>query len=335
MLHVVDNTSSLTITLKAMRFHAHHGVMEQETLIGGEFEVNLKLQIDAAQAHDALYADQLSSTINYATAYELVKQEMAKPSQLLEHVAARIAHSLIRSFRLLREVEVEVSKLVPPIPGFDAQGVSVSYKQRREMVVWDFDGTIADTSRGIVCTMTRTFELCGFSVPTPEAICRTIGLPLTTSIAQLAGLAEGSDEVERAVATYKEIFDQIGRLGVELFDGVALEMRRQHERGQFVCIATSRGHDSVDDMCQTLGIRSYIDHIVACEDVSTHKPDPTPVLVLYDKTNVLPEDTTVIGDTTFDIEMGRNAKAAHCIGVAWGNHEVEQLLKAGADRVVF
>ncbi len=335
MSHVIENTSSLHISLNGLRFLAYHGVMEQERLIGGEFEISLQLQLDAAQAHNALYRDELEATINYATVYEVVKQQMDQPSQLLEHVAARIAKALIHTFRLLREVEVRLTKCVPPITGFDGQGVSITYTQRREMVVWDFDGTIANTSQGIVRTMTRTFEQCGYPVPTPAEICATIGLPLSTSIAQLAHLAEGSKEVEQATATYKEIFDQIGRLGVELFKGVADEMRREHERGQFVCIATSRGHDSVDDMCHTLGIRPYIDHIVACEDVNTHKPDPTPVLTLYDRTNVLPQDTTVIGDTTFDIEMGRNAHAGCCIGVAWGNHDVEKLKRAGADKIAY
>lgn len=323
-----------TITLNNMRFHAHHGVLPQERETGADFRLSLTLNIDAADAHGALCHDQLESTINYAEVFALAKEEMAQPSALLEHVVHRLARRLIRSYKVLREVTVALTKCVPPITGYDAQGVTVTHTLRRTLVAWDFDGTIADTSEGIVHTMTATFERMGWPMPSRTAICATIGLPLIKSIEQL--LPEGTDavQVEKGVALYKELFEMVGTLNITRFDGVKEEMQRQSERGNFVAIATSRGHQSVKELCGTLGLLPYIDHIVACEDVATHKPDPTPVLRLCEMTNVLPVDTTVIGDTTYDIEMGLNAGAAHLLGVAWGNHSPEQLKKAGATAIV-
>lgn len=325
---------TLQISLPEMRFYAYHGVLPQERQVGGDYCLSLLLYIDASDAHQALYHDDLSGTINYAEVYDLVRAEMQHPSQLLEAVAARVAKTLISRFRLLRQVDVKLTKCMPPIEGFDGQGVSIQCSQRREMVVWDFDGTIADTAKSIVATMTATFQKMCFAVPTQSAICATIGLPLLDSIAQLAQLPLDSDEVRRATDVYRELFEQVGTVNITLFKGVADEMLRQQEAGMFVTIATSRGHQSVDELCQRLGIRQYIDHIVACEDVPSHKPNPTPVLHLCKVMNVLPADTTVIGDTTYDIEMGRNAQVAHCIGVSWGNHTPQQLLDAGADKVV-
>lgn len=325
---------TLQITLPQLRFHANHGVLPQEREVGGDFIVSLCLYIDQVDAHQALFHDQLSATINYAEVYDLVRSEMQQPSQLLEHVVARIARRLIHTYAILRQVDVSLTKCAPPIAGFDGQGVSVSYTQRREMTVWDFDGTIADTSGGILRTMHATFDAMHFAQPTDAAICATIGLPLLTSIAQLASLPIDDARVQRAVDTYHVLFEQVGVTGITLFEGVADEMQRQHDEGQFVTIATSRGHQSVDELCQRLGIRQYIDHIVACEDVATHKPDPTPVIRLCELTHVLPADTTVIGDTTYDIEMGRNAHVGNCWGVSWGNHTTEQLLQAGADKVI-
>lgn len=324
----------LTITLNDLRFYAHHGVLPQEREVGAEFVLNLCLYIDEHDAQGALFADQLNHTINYAEAYDIASHEMQKPSALLEHVCTRIAQALIRKFSMLRKVDVSLTKCMPPINGYTGQGVTVRYSLKRELVAWDFDGTIADTSAGIVRTMTATFNEMGWTVPSTQAICRTIGLPLVQSIAQLAHIDAASEANLQAVNTYRRLFEKVGNKNVTLFPGIKEEMERQHRSGRFVAIATSRGHESVDALCRTLGIRHCIDYIVACEDVSTHKPHPAPIHLLCKQANVHPTDVTVIGDTTFDILMGRNAQAGHCIGVAWGNHSSQELLDAGADYVV-
>ena len=132
--------------------------------------LSLVLHIDGRNAHHALCHDELGGTINYAEVYDIVGREMKQPSQLIERVAARVARCLLRHFFTLRQVDVEVTKCVPPIPGFDGEGVTARYSLRRQLVAWDFDGTIADTSRGIVQTMTETFRRMGWAVPSDEAI---------------------------------------------------------------------------------------------------------------------------------------------------------------------
>lgn len=97
--------------------------------------------------------------------------------------------------------------------------MAARYSLRRQLVAWDFDGTIADTSQGIVQTMTETFRRMGWAVPSDEAICSTIGLPLQASVAQLAALPCGNDEVQRATALYRVLFEQVGTAGVTLFQG--------------------------------------------------------------------------------------------------------------------
>ena len=322
----------MTITLPTLRFYAYHGVLPQERKVGGDYELTLHLQIDNDDAYEALCYDELEGTVNYAEAYELVKQEMEKPSQLLEHVVARVARALIRGFSKVREVQVDLTKCAPPIHGFSGRGASVSYSLRRKLFAWDFDGTIGDTHQGIVRTMSETFRQKGFPVPSAEAICRTIGLPLATSIEQLSG-RQGTI-IDKAVTLYRQLFEKIGCDGVTIFPSVAEEMRREHELGYFVGIATSRGHVSVEELCNQLGILPYIDFIVACEDVAAHKPNPDPVLRLNELTHTLPIDTTIVGDTTYDIEMGVNAGATHLIGVSWGNHTPQMLRDAGATQIV-
>ena len=109
------------ITLQAMKFYAYHGVLEQERRVGNTFVVDLTLM---APLEKAVQSDQLEDTINYAEVYELTKQEMNIPSQLLEHVAGRICRALRHHFPQIEQIEIRVSKLNPPFRG-DVHSASV------------------------------------------------------------------------------------------------------------------------------------------------------------------------------------------------------------------
>lgn len=105
---------SSTIELCDLTFHAYHGVLSEERLLGNTFTVDLTLEADISQA---VATDELSGTINYAEAYEVVKHEMDTPSQLLEHVCGRIGKALLHRFPTLKRAKVRVAKHNPPIKG--------------------------------------------------------------------------------------------------------------------------------------------------------------------------------------------------------------------------
>jgi dihydroneopterin aldolase len=102
-----------TITLESMKFHAYHGVMEQERIIGGTYLVDISYIIDTK----AVETDDIADTVNYAEVFDIVKQEMSKPSKLIEHVAGRILESVKKNFAEMLGITVKVSKLYPPING--------------------------------------------------------------------------------------------------------------------------------------------------------------------------------------------------------------------------
>ena len=112
---------SSKIFLKNIRFHAYHGVLEQENMVGNDYLVNLSLEYDFSRA---MQTDELSGTINYAEVYELLKREMAKPSKLLEHVAGRIGDSLFAVYPSIKEIQLSVTKINPPM-GADSDGAGV------------------------------------------------------------------------------------------------------------------------------------------------------------------------------------------------------------------
>lgn len=102
------------ILLEDIVFFARHGVLEQETVTGNSFVVNIKIETDLSEAAKS---DNISDTVNYAEVYEVIKKEMDIPSQLLEHVAGRIIRSLRNRFPELGTIELKLSKKAPPITG--------------------------------------------------------------------------------------------------------------------------------------------------------------------------------------------------------------------------
>ena len=116
------------IILSGLRFHAYHGVMAQERQTGGDFLVDLQVMCDLEKA---VHSDDLSDTLNYGTLYDLVHQEMMQPSQLLEHVAGRIAQRVFDGFPQVENVVITVTKVNPPM-GADLKGASVTLFFGRE-----------------------------------------------------------------------------------------------------------------------------------------------------------------------------------------------------------
>ncbi len=111
------------IFLKDIRFFAYHGVAPQETMIGNEFRVSLRLKVDLAHAAET---DEVADTVSYADVYEAMKAEMEIPSKLLEHVCGRIVKRLFREFPTIEEVEIKLSKRNPPMSAdIDCAGVEM------------------------------------------------------------------------------------------------------------------------------------------------------------------------------------------------------------------
>ena len=112
------------IFLENVRLHARHGVMNQERLTGGDFVVSLRVEFSIEKS---MCTDAVEDTISYADLYELVRKEMAQPSQLLEHVAYRICRQIIQQFPEVNSVELKLIKKNPPM-GADCDGAGVDLK---------------------------------------------------------------------------------------------------------------------------------------------------------------------------------------------------------------
>ena len=112
---------SSRIYLKNVRFHAYHGVLQQERIVGNDYVVNLVVDYDFTSAMET---DELFATINYAELYEIIKEEMAISSKLLEHVVGRIGKRLFSEYSAIRQIQLAITKENPPF-GADCDGAGV------------------------------------------------------------------------------------------------------------------------------------------------------------------------------------------------------------------
>lgn len=112
------------ISINGMRFYAHHGCFEQERVIGTYFCVDLSLEVDTSMAE---VTDNIDDTVSYLDVYQVVKEQMMVPSNLLEHVARRVGEAVKGKFPSIESVNVKVSKMNPPLGGqMDSVSVSVA-----------------------------------------------------------------------------------------------------------------------------------------------------------------------------------------------------------------
>lgn len=101
-----------TIILERVKFYARHGVDPQERLTGANFYVTLEADADFTEA---MRTDAVEDTVSYAMLYDSVKDEMERPSQLLEHVAGRIVRRIFNDFPRVTRIRLRLTKENPPM----------------------------------------------------------------------------------------------------------------------------------------------------------------------------------------------------------------------------
>lgn len=115
------------VKVENIRAYAHHGCLKEETAIGSEYRVDISVNADISKA---ALSDRLSDTVDYVHINHIVKEEMKRPSKLLEHVGQRIIKRIFDEIPIVTAAKVWVSKINPPIGG-DVEKVTVVLKEKR------------------------------------------------------------------------------------------------------------------------------------------------------------------------------------------------------------
>ncbi len=197
------------------------------------------------------------------------------------------------------------------------------------LIVFDMDGTLVDSGVHINNTTMAAFAEMRLPLPTAEEARGIIGLSLDVAMARLSGLSGA--HLDRLVTTYRRLYHQsVARLDTEpLYAGIeGMLDALKTEPGTLMAIATGKGMRGVERMLKLHGLESHFAS-KQTPDSNPSKPDPGMLISAMSETGVGPDQTVMIGDTSFDMEMAR-AAGCFALGVNWGYHSNDVLRASGA-----
>ncbi|MCL2308678.1 MAG: HAD-IA family hydrolase [Proteobacteria bacterium] len=196
--------------------------------------------------------------------------------------------------------------------------------RRFRLLVFDWDGTVVDSTAPIVSAVQTAYRDLGLAPPEESAVRYIIGLELGKAFYTLSpDLPEKS--TEELLERYRYHY-MLGDADIPLFKGIDVLLERLNRENYFLAVATGKSRKGLDRMLRQKGLMQCF-HATRCADESFSKPHPEMLLYLMDRLGVAPEQTLMIGDTTHDIQMAKNAHA-HALAVSYGAHEHDNLHRA-------
>ncbi len=190
-----------------------------------------------------------------------------------------------------------------------------------DLIVFDWDGTLMDSTAAIAESLQAACADLGLPVPTRELASHVIGLSLMGAVQTVA---PGLDEAgcQKLAERYRYHFLARDHELV-LFEGVRELLGRLSEQGRLLAVATGKARRGLDRVLEQSGLVAYFD-ATRCADESFSKPHPGMLLELMDELQADPARTLMIGDTTHDLQMARNAGTAS-VALSHGAHPVDAL----------
>ncbi len=198
------------------------------------------------------------------------------------------------------------------------------------LAVFDCDGTLVDGQADICDIMVSAYERADIASPSRNDIRRIVGLSLPVAIRQLSPEVD-EETVRTIVEFYKSGYfarREAGHLHEPLYDGIAELLHTLHADGWALAVATGK---SDRGLAAVLAAHGLTDLFVSLQTADRHpsKPHPAMLEAALFEAGAQASQAVMIGDTTFDIDMGRAANVAS-IGVAWGYHAPQELSACGA-----
>jgi phosphoglycolate phosphatase len=200
--------------------------------------------------------------------------------------------------------------------------------------VFDCDGTLVDSQAAIGQSMASAFQDIGLEYPGNEAVKKVVGLSLHDAALILlpkkhANLAKGLEEgYRRAFSTLRKN-DQVFE---PLYPGVREALEALKAQDILMGVATGKGQKGLEKTLGGHGIFEFFDTLQTA-DFHPGKPNPSMLFTAMNETGVEADMTLFVGDTTFDVEMGKSA-GVKTLGVCWGYHDPKVLREIGASAIL-
>jgi phosphoglycolate phosphatase len=190
-----------------------------------------------------------------------------------------------------------------------------------DAVIFDWDGTIMDSTQSIVRAIQQACADMALPVPSQERAAWVIGLSLESALYHVAPDLP-ADQLSAFVARYKHHFFQNDQT-IPLFDGITDVLSGLKQERVSLAVATGKGRVGLDRVLQASNLQHYFD-MTRCADEAQGKPDPTMLFDIIHGLGLEPDRVVMVGDTTHDVAMAHNA-GIDSIAVSYGAHDVDTL----------
>lgn len=184
--------------------------------------------------------------------------------------------------------------------------------RKKDTILFDYDGTVADTGPLILASWQHTFLTIYGREGDESVILRTFGEPLAQSMQEKFPHVDP----EEAMKIYRSYQEKHFHAMIQTFPGTRETMAALKARGFALGLVTSRRRSSTEAGLKALGLAPYIDAVVTNEDTTKAKPDPEPALLALAALDARPERAVMVGDTKFDIGCANRAGITSVL-VAW------------------
>jgi phosphoglycolate phosphatase len=193
--------------------------------------------------------------------------------------------------------------------------------KRYDLIVFDWDGTVMDSTAVIASSIQAACRDLGLIEPSDAVARHVIGLGLQEALSQaVPDLQE--NQRDDLVARYRHHFLAQGE-AIPLFEGAQQTIAELHAAGHWLAVATGKSRQGLKRAMQTSGMESYF-HATRTADQTFSKPHPAMLLEIMGELGVIAQRVLMVGDTTHDLQMARNA-GVDAIGMTHGAHPEDQL----------
>ena len=198
-----------------------------------------------------------------------------------------------------------------------------------DIVLIDLDGTISDSSPGMLTGFRKVFDCFDMEQPLDESIRRHFGPPLAVTWREVYGMTD--EQIVVGLEVYREYYHDVGMFENNLYDGVPELIKDLHAEGVTLSTATSKPEFSASRIIEHFGLREYFTFIGAADLAGTRDDKSAVIAHTLENLQASSQSHSIVmmGDRRHDVE-GARQNGIDTIGVLWGYGTAEELSTAGA-----
>lgn len=190
-------------------------------------------------------------------------------------------------------------------------------------LIFDFDGTIADSKECSIVATQKSFKERGLEEPTVNLIEYYMGIPIEKSFSLMSSVDLDDHQLEALIKTFRQNYKEVESSYLKLYKHMTEQLQSLSKNKQLF-VVSSKKTDVLIRNLEILDIDHLFTEVIGSDKVNHYKPSPDGINYILNKYQLENEETIYIGDAIFDMQMANSAKVASC-AVTWGTHSIEEL----------